>query len=223
MLVCRLDRALRELDLKWLFTLPTSEADQSAASSDLSPETLVATPYAHLVSALLLLGPSKAVRHLASSLLKSLWLLESVKALSSKSAAAAPAQHAQRAMLSLLLHWAPNMAGYPESVQPYFQLLTWIFNTTPNLPEHLKTEASSAKKKTGGKPSARSSAGQLKPRASSSGSFSTWDKAEGLFQDVLTPAVVTQIMDAVKLYNAVLANHMCGVTYQALQVTLDPV
>lgn len=77
------------------------------------------------------------------------------------------------------------------------------------------------KKKIGGKPSAKGNSGQLKPRASgnSSGSLTIWHRAEGLFQDVLTASVVSQILGAVKRYNAVLANHMHGATFQSLQAS----
>ena len=221
-----MDRAARELDVRWLFTTNSSP---QVPDSHLSPQALTTTPYAHLVSSLLLAGPSKAVRTLSCTLLKSLWLLESVKALSPKPAASAPAQRAQHVMLGLLLHWAPGLAAYPESAQPYFQLLTWIFNTTPSLPEHLKFEAGSAKKKVGGaggKPSAKGGTVQDKPKGgSSSGSSSSnssslmmRDKAEGMFLSVVTASAVAEIFAAVKRYNAVLANHMHGVLYQSLQV-----
>ena len=220
-----MDKAARELDLKWLFTNRTADSSQQAPILDLSPATLTATPYAHLVSSLLLAGPSKAVRNLACTLLKSLWLLESVKALSPRPAASAPAQHAQHVMLGLLLHWAPSLAAYPESAQPYFQLLTWIFNTTPTLPEHLKSEANSAKKKAGsigGKPSAKGGVVQDKSsgsKSSSSSSSGSVTKVEGMFQNVVTASAVSEIFAAVKQYNAVLANHIHGVLYQSLQVS----
>ena len=221
---CRTDKTARELDLQWLFT---SDSSPQPPSSDLSPQALTTTPYAHLVSSLLLAGPSKAVRTLSGTLLKSLWLLESIKALNSKPAASASAQRAQHVMLGLLLHWAPGLAAYPESAQPYFQLLTWIFNTTPTLPEHLKLEAGSAKKKAGGKPSAKGGTVQDKPKGSSSSSSSSSsnsgltmrDKAEGVFQTVVTASAVLDIFAAIKRYNAVLANHIHGVVYQSLQVS----
>lgn len=234
-----MDKAARELDLRWLFTTRlTTDSSQQAAASDLSPHTLTATPYAHLVATLLLAGPSKAVRLLAGTLLKSLWLLESVKALTSKSPASAQhAQQAQRVMLALLLHWAPSLAAYPDSVQPYYQLLTWIVHVTPTLPEHLKTEAGSAKKKAGGaggKPSAKGSAALDKAKSSSSSSSSNGNstagssslrkqsQVEGVFQDVVTASAVTKIFAAVKRYNAVLANHIHGGLYQSLQVSHTP-
>lgn len=225
-----MDKPVRELDLKLLFT---TDPSPQAPGSRLSPQAVTTTPYAHLVSTLLLAGQSKAVRTLTCTLLKSLWLLESVKALSSRPAASAPAQHAQHVMLSLLLHWAPSLAAYPESAQPYFQLLTWIFVTTPTLPEHLKMEAGSAKKKalgTGGKPSAKGSAVQDKPQgsssssktlssSSSSSSLILREKVEGMLQTVVTASAVSDIFAAVKQYNAVLANHIHGVVYQSLQVS----
>ena len=216
-----MDKAARELDLRWLFRTPSTAPIHQAPVWDLSPQKLATTPYAHLVLSLLLCGPSKAVRTLALSLLKSLWLLESVKALHAKPAASAPAQHPQRAMLTLLLQWVPSLAAYPESVQPYFQLLTWILTTTPTLPEHLRIDPGSLKKKMGGKPSAKGNTAQLKPRASggSSGSLAIWHRAEGLFQDVLTASVVSQTLGALQQFNGVLANHMHGATFQSLQVS----
>lgn len=79
------------------------------------------------------------------------------------------------------------------------------------------------KKKAGSsssKPSAKGVAALQKTKSggSSSGSFTMWDRAEGLFQEVLAPSVVADIFGAVKRYNAVLANHVRGVTYQSLQV-----
>lgn len=224
---CRMDRAVRELDLTWLFSSP------QAAGSHLSPQALTTTPYAHLVSSLLLAGPCKAVRTLSCTLLKSFWLLESVKALSPKPSASAPAQRAQHVMLGLLLHWAPGLAAYPESAQIYFQLLTWIFDTTPTLPQHLKFEPGSGKKKVGGaggKPNAKGGLAQDKPKSSSGGSNSgssssssssltVRDKAEGMFQRVVTASAVAEIFAAVQQYNAVLANHIHGVLYQSLQVS----
>ena len=226
-----MDKAVRELDLKLLFT---ADSSPQAPGSRLSPQAVTTTPYAHLVSTLLLAGQSKAVRTLTCTLLKSLWLLESVKALSPKPAASAPAQHAQHAMLGLLLHWAPSLAAYPESPQPYFQLLTWIFATTPTLPEHLKMEAGSAKKKAlgaAGKPNAKGSAVQDKSQGGSSSSSNSLssssstsslilrEKVEGMLQTVVTASAVSDIFAAVKQYNAVLANHIHGVVYQSLQVS----
>ena len=222
-----MDKAARQLDLKWLFT---TDSSPQAPGPPLSPQTLTTTPYAHLVSSLLLAGPSKAVRTLSCTLLKSLWLLESIKALSPKPAASAPAQQAQHVMLGLLLHWAPGLAAYPESAQLYFQLLTWIFNTTPTLPHHLNLEAGTAKKKAGaagGKPSAKGGAVQDKSKgsssssssSSSSGSLRMRDKVEGMLQGVVTASAVLEIFAAIKQYNAVLANHIHGVLYQSLQVS----
>ena len=216
-----MDKAARELDLKWLFT---TDSSPQASGSHPSPQALTTAPYAHLVSSLLLAGPSKAVRTLSCTVLKSLWLLESVKALSPKPAASAPAQRAQHVMLGLLLHWAPGLAAYPESAQPYFQLLTWIFNTTLTLPQQLNLEAGSAKKKAGGaggKPSAKGSAIQDKAKgsSSSSGSLRMQDKLEGMLQTVVTASAVSEIFAAIKRYNAVLANHIHGVLYQSLQVS----
>lgn len=218
-----MDKAVRELDLKWLFT---TDSSPQAPGSRLSPQAVTTTPYAHLVSTLLLAGHSKAVRTLTCTLLKSLWLLESVKALSPKPAASAPGQHAQHVMLGLLLHWAPSLAAYPESAQPYFQLLTWIFATTPALPEHLKMEAGSAKKKAlgaAGKPNAKGSVVQDKSQGGSSSSSSSSlilrEKVEGMLQTVVTASAVSDIFAAVKQYNAVLANHIHGVVYQSLQVS----
>lgn len=193
----------------------------------MSPQQLTATPYAHLVATLLLAGPSKAVRNLSCSLLKSLWLLESVKALNSKPATSAPAQHAQRAMLMLLLHWIPSLSAYPVSVTPYFQLLTWILKTTPTLPEQLKIEPGSFKKKSGGSASKAPPKGSApqgdNPKSSSnsgssSSAFTTGDKADALIQDVVTATLVDEMFGAVKLHNAVLADHLQGGIYQQLQV-----
>jgi len=220
------EKAARDLNLKWLFSdqMTSSGSPQEVAAPIpvLSPQRLTSIPYAHLAATLLLAGPSKAVRTLACSLLKSLWLLESVKALNSKPATSAPAQHAQRAMLTLLFHWVPSLSAYPESVTPYFQLLTWILNMTPSLPEHLKTEAGSSKRKTGGPskmpPKGSTSLDRPKSSSSSSSSFSMWDKAEALMQDVVTASVVEEMFAAVKLHNAVLADHLQGGAYQQLQV-----
>ena len=224
-----MDKTARELDLKWLFTTDSSPQEPG---SHLSPQALTTTPYAHLVASLLLAGPSKAVRTLCGALLKSIWLSESVKALSLKPAASAAAQRTQHVMLGLLLHWAPALAAYPESAQSYFRLLTWIFNTTPTLPEHLKLEGASAKKKAGGaggKPSAKGGTTQDKPKGSSNSSSSSSsssrsnltlrDKAEGVFRNVVTASAVLGIFAAVKQYNAVLANHIHGGLYQSLQVS----
>ena len=227
--VCRVEKATRDLDLKWLFVSQSSSTTPAYSLSALSSQQLTATPYAHLVATLLLAGPSKAVRSLACSLLKSLWLLESVKALDSKPATSAPAQHAQRAMLMLLLHWTPSLSAYPVSVTPYFQLLTWMLKTTPTLPEQLKTEPGSSKKKAGGSASKAPPKGGTpqgdKPKNSSSSSssssaFTMWDKADALIQDVVTATLVEEVFSAVKLHNAVLADHLQAGIYQQLQVLL---
>ena len=227
-----MEKATRDLDLKWLFVSQTTSAAPPYSSSVLSPQQLTATPYAHLVATLLLAGPSKTMRNLACSLFKSLWLLESVKALNSKPATSAPAQHAQRAMLTLLLHWIPSLSAYPVSVMPYFQLLTWILKTTPTLPEQLKNEPGSSKKKAGGSVSKAPPKGSApqgdKPKSSSSSSsnsssssaFATGEKADALIQDVVTATLVDEMFDAVKLHNAVLADHLQGGLYQQLQVLL---
>ena len=230
-----MEKATRDLDLKWLF-VSKSTSTVSPYSSALLPQQLTATPYAHLVATLLLTGPSKAVRNLACSLLKSLWLLESVKALNSKPATSAPAQHAQRAMLTLLLHWIPSLSAYPVTVMPYFQLLTWILKTTPTLPEQLKSEPGSSKKKAGGstskalpkgstpqgdKPKSSSSSNSNSSSSSSSNSaFTTGNKTDALIQDVVTATLVDEMFGAVKLHNAVLADHLQGGIYQQLQVLL---
>ena len=223
-----MEKAARDLKLKWLFTDQPGAAPPQGAQLALPAERLTSTPYAHLVATLLLAGPSKAVRTLSCSLLKSLWLLESVKALVAKPGASAPAQHAQQAMLTLLLHWVPNLSAYPESVQLYFQLLTWIIHTTPSLRDHVKNEPGSAKKKTGDSaskvPPKGGSASQDRPKppsqsSSSSSSVSVSDRAEGLFHDVVTAAVVREMFAAVKLHNGVLADHLQAGTYQQLQVT----
>ena len=224
-----MEKATRDLDLKWLFVSQTTSTAPAYSSSALLSQQLTATPYAHLVATLLLAGPSKAVRNLACSLLKSLWLLESVKASNSKPATSAPAQHAQRAMLTLLLHWIPSLSAYPVSVTPYFQLLTWMLKTTPTLPEQLKNEPGSSKKKAGGGASKAPPKGGPpqgdKPKSSSSSSaLTTWDKADALIQDVVTGTLVEEMFGAVKLHNAVLADHSQGGIYQQLQVLLlDPV
>ena len=203
-----MEKAARDLPLEWLFTGKQADSFYTA------------TPYAHLVATLLLAGPSKAVRNLACSLLKSLWLVESVKALSSKSVASA--QHAQYAMLTLLLHWIPHLSAYPESGTTYFQLLIWILRTTPTLAEQLKTEAGTAKKKTGGSASKALSKSvtpqdRSSPSSSSSG-VTSWGKAEALIRYVVTVPVVGEIFGAVKQHNAVLADHLQAGTYQQLQV-----
>ena len=226
--VCRVEKATRDLDLKWLFVSQTTSTAPAYTSSELLPQQLTATPYAHLVATLLLAGPSKAVRNLACSLLKSLWLLESVKALNSKPATSAPAQHAQRAMLTLLLHWIPSLSAYPVSVTPYFQLLTWMLKTTPTLPEQLKNEPGSSKKKAAGSASKAPPKGNApqgdKPKSNSSSSsrsaFTTGEKPDALIQDVVTATLVEEVFDAVKLHNAVLADHLQGGIYQQLQVAL---
>ncbi len=226
-----MEKATRDLDLKRLFVSQSTSTVPPASPSALSLKQLTATPYAHLVATLLLAGPSKAVRNLACSLLKSLWLLESVKALNSKPATSAPAQHAQRAMLTLLLHWIPSLSAYPVSVTPYFQLLTWMLKATPTLPEQLKNEPGSSKKKSGGSASKAPPKGGTpqgdKPKSSNSGSsssaFTTGEKADALIQDVVTATLVDEMFGAVKLHNAVLADHLQGGIYQQLQVVLlDP-
>ena len=227
-----MEKATRDLDLKWLFVSKSTSTVSPYSSSALSPQQLTATPYAHLVATLLLTGPSKAVRNLACSLLKSLWLLESVKAVNSKPATSAPAQHAQRAMLTLLLHWIPSLSAYPVSVMPYFQLLTWILKTTPTLPEQLKSEPGSSKKKAGGSTSKALPKGSTpqgdKPKSSSSSNstsssssnsaFTIGNKTDALIQDVVTATLVDEMFGAVKLHNAVLADHLQGGIYQQLQV-----
>ena len=180
--------------------------------------------------AVLLAGRSKAVRNQACEFLKRLWLLESARALSSKVATSAPAQHAQRAMLSLLLHWVPSLSGYPESVTLYFQLLTWVIRVTPTLPEQLKGEAGGAKKKAGSsgnpkippKAPQQGAASGSKPKPGSSSSdgsgLSMTAKAEAMMQETVSTAAVQQMFGAVKRHNAVLADHLHGSTYQSLQV-----
>ena len=132
-------------------------------------------------------------------------------------------------MLTRLLQWVPSLSAYPDSVALYFQLLMWVITATPSLPEQLKGEAASAKKKTGS-----SSNPKIPPRApqqgvpqldrprSSSGSSvsgsSMAEKVEVLMQEVVAASAVQQMFDAVKWHNAVLADHTYGSTYQALQV-----
>ena len=126
-------------------------------------------------------------------------------------------------MLTLLIHWVPNLSAYPESLTAYFQLLTWMLHVTATVPEQLKNELGSTKKKASGGGSKLPPRGSMpqddRLRASSGGSSSpAVDRADTLLQDVVAATAVGEMFDAVKMHNAVLADHLQGGNYQQLQV-----
>ncbi|KAL0024070.1 hypothetical protein WJX79_002966 [Trebouxia sp. C0005] len=56
----KVEKATRDLDLKWLYVSQSTSTAPQHSPSTLSSQQLTATPYAHLVATLLLAGPSKA-------------------------------------------------------------------------------------------------------------------------------------------------------------------
>ena len=220
----RLDKAYNNLGLEWLFQIEAAPTTSQTATKP-PQEALTSMPLAHLVASALLSGPTKAIRSQACSVLKSLWLLESVKALNSNPATAGPAQRAQHAMLKLLLPWVPALSAYPEAASLYLQLLTWILHATPGLANQLESASSSAKKK---KPSSKQKTPPAKASSheavssSSSNALSTLTEHTGFSQSAVVLSQLPGIVAALKLQSSVLADHSEGTAYRALQVLNSP-
>lgn len=221
----RLDKAYNNLGFEWLLQIEAAPTTSQTATKP-PKRALTSMPLAHLIALALLSGPTKAIRSQVCSVLKSLWLLESVKALNANLATAGPAQHAQHAMLKLLLHWVPALSAYPEAASLYLQLLTWILHMTPGLANQLESASSSAKKK---KPSSKqktppakaSSPEASSPEAvssSSSNALSTLTEHTGFSQTAVVLSELPGIVAALKLQSSVLADHSEGTAYRALQV-----
>lgn len=208
---CRLEKLHYSLDLSCLLQLDIT----SSPSDKLSSEDLNSTPYAHLIASALLTGPTKKGRTQARSFLKSLWLLESVRSLSSNSTISRPAQHAQRAMLTLLLRWVPALPGYPEATPLYLQLLSWVLHTTPALASQVESASSgSAKKKKTSTSQKTPPTKEGKPTASDD----SLRRGGGFSQSDIILAELSGMFAALQAQNSVLADHSHRSTYHLLQV-----
>lgn len=195
---------------------------KATSTTKVSSDALTSTPYAHLIASALLSGLTKTIRTQACAVLKGLWLLESAKALHSNLSIARPAQHAQHAMLTLLLHWVPALPAYPEAAPLYLQLLTSILHITPSLGTQLETASTgSAKKKQSSSnqktPPAKES--KLKAADSSvSGSPVASSRDEVFSQKHVIQDQLPAIFAAVKMQSGVLADHIHSTAYRLLQV-----
>ena len=210
--VCRLDKAHYSLDLSWLLQLDATPLGTP------TQDGLTSTAYAHLTATALLTSPTKGIRTQACSVLKSLWLLESIRALHSNPATARPAQHAQHAMLTLLMHWVPALSAYPEAAPAHLQLLTWTQHTTPGLAGQLETASSgsgSAKKK---KTSSHKTPPVKASRPEAAGSQAALVGTSEFSQGAVITSELLGVVAALRTQSGVLADHLQGSAYRSLQV-----
>ena len=217
---CRVDKACYSLDLRFMTPLDATPAPPESASGP-PAAALTSSPFAHIVTSALLRGPTKAVRTHACAFLKSLWLLESVKAVKPNSVTCLSAQRAQHAMLTLLLHWVPTLPAYPEACQLYIQMLTWIMQSTPALASNLESGSKSTKQKSVSS-SSNSSLKLLTAGGNRSGGSGAPAVAKGQAFDQLSSSVmlaaIPSIFAAVKRQSRLLADHPQSTVYHALQV-----